>query len=132
MEIQIIDQQVIRNSDKCRYYLELTLSEYVDSMWQESYNEALKREAFTSLYGSGAPVVNKIYFNGNKIITREFPEFAIEDAKTFITELKKFITIANSIYNTKLTLIQQEQELKVKEQEDRKKKIEELNKKLNS
>lgn len=134
MDIKIIDRQFkVSPYNNLRYYLEVTLSDYVDYLWQEAYQEALHSVGqITSWRGSGAPVVDRISFEGNKIITHDFPEFAQNEVPDFIKELEKIIAMANMIYVSKQTLIRQKQEQEEKEKQERLKKLEEMNKKLNS
>ncbi len=132
MNIRIIDKQIKESNGNGRYYLELTLSEDADYLWQQSFQEALKTEMITSMRGSGAPVVSKLSFDDDKIITPSFPEYAQNDLPDFIKELEHFISIANSIYDAKQVRIHQKQEQEEKEKQERLKKLEEMNKKLNS
>jgi len=132
MKINIIDKQIKQYYDNIRYYLELTLSEDTDYIWQQSFNEALTTNMYTSMRGSGAPVVTKIEIVDNKITTPPFSEYAQSDLPEFIKELEHFIEIANKIYITKQVKIQQQQNREEKEQQERIKKLEEMNRKLNS
>lgn len=136
MDIKIVDKQYKLNPyNNLRYYLEITLSDYVDNLWQESYQAALHSnglDSITSLRISDAPVVNKIQFAGNKIITPDFPEFAKNDVPEFIHELEKIIALANAIYRSKQKLAHQKKELEEMKQQEQIKKLEEMNKDLNS
>lgn len=132
MNISIIDKQIKESNGNGRYYLEITLSENADYLWQQSFQEAIKTEIFTSVRGSGAPVVTNLNFDDDKIITPSFPEYAQNDLPDFIKELEHFISIANSIYESKQVRIRQKQEREEKDKQDRIRKLEEMNKKLNS
>lgn len=136
MDIKIVDKQCkISPNNSLRYYLEITLSDYVDDLWQKSYEKALHSDGigfFTSFHANDAPVVNKIQFAGNKIITPDFPKIAKNDVPEFIHQLEKFIALANKIYMSQQTHAQQKKELEEMKQQEQIKKLEEMNKDLNS
>lgn len=132
MDIHIIKKEIKEFDVRGRYYLELTLSEDVDYLWQKSFEEARTSEMFTSMRSSGAPVITNLEFEGDKIITKSFSEYAQVDLPEFIKELEHFIEIANKIYNSKQIRIQQRENQEERERLERIKKLEEMNKKLNS
>lgn len=131
MNIHIVNKQVKESNSNGRYYLEITLSECTDYLWQQSFKEAIGTEKITCSRSTGAPVVSNLYFEYDKIITPSFPEYAQNDLPEFIKELEHFIPIANSIYNFKQACIRQKQEQAEKEKQERLKKLEEMNKKIN-
>lgn len=130
MQIKIVNKE-IKQYNEYRYYLEITLSNCIDVLWEESYDEALKTKSFISMRSSGAPVVNNIKFIENKIITNNFPEYAEIDLKEFINELENFIEITNTIYQSKQTLINQQKQKEIEEEQTRIEKLKEMNKRLN-
>ena len=128
----IITQTKIKEYDINRYYLEITLSEMTNPIWEQSFKEALNTEKITSMRGSGAPVVNKLEFHGDKIITQPFAEYAKNDLPAFLNELKHFIDVANKLYNNKLTVAKQREVQEEREKQERAAKLDELNKWLDS
>ena len=130
MDIEIIGKQ-FKECNNNMYCLEITLSDYPDPIWEQSFKEALRTEPFISMRSSGAPIVNMLSFQGNTIITPPFAEYAKTDLPEFLNELRNFIKIANKIYNAKVERIRQQEKQEAQEKQDKAKKLDELNNWLN-
>lgn len=130
MSVKIVRKEYKKNG--YRYYLEITLSEYVNSEWEHAYQEALSQAQFTVLNLSGGPTLDKLTFIGNVIQTKDFPEFAMSDVPDFLKDLEVRIEMANKIYDSKVAYRKQLEEAKRRQEQEEQAKLSELNKKLNS
>lgn len=130
MTVKIVGKEVKEN--QWGYYLEISLSEYVNREWESAYQEALMQEQYVSMRGSGCPTINKLIFEGDIIRTNNFQECAMPDIPAFLKELEARIEISNRIYNSKVTYRKQQEEAERRLEQNKKAKLAELNKKLNS
>lgn len=129
--ISIIKKEV--KPENLRFYLEFTLSESIDNLWIECYNKALfSVGTITTVFGTGAPTVDKVKFNYNKATTKSFPEYAKIDLKQFISEFESVVDVANRLYESEKTIIKQQQEMKLKQQEENQKELNSLNDFINN
>lgn len=128
--ISIINKEIKEENGK--YYLEITLSEYVNDIWKNSYLKSLSTKGYTSMYGSGAPTVDKVEIYGNTIRTKTFSKNAKNDVKAFIGELESFIDITDKIYNAELTLIKEQEEENRRKQEEKEKVLKDFNDFINN
>ena len=130
MSVKIVGKEYKKNG-YC-FYLEITLSEYVNSEWERVYQEALSQAQCTVLNSSGGPTLDKLTFKNNVIRTKDFPEFAMSDVPDFLKDLEVCIEMANKIYDSKVVYRKQLEEAERQREQERKAKLAELNKKLNS
>ena len=130
MSVKIVGKEFKKKG--YRYYLEITLSECVNSEWEHAYQEALLQAQYTALYASGGPTLDKLTFMGNVIYTKDFPEFAMSNVNEFLKDLEERIEIANKIYDGNVAYKKRIEEVERQREQEEKAKLAELNKKLNS
>lgn len=112
-----------------QYYLEISLSEDVDSIWEQCFREVQNEHSFPRRT-TGAPNIIDLELRGNIIITLPFPKRVENEVKDFLKEFDQFIKAIDNRYKIKLQQLKQKkiQEEKKKHEDDAK--LEELSKKL--
>lgn len=108
--------------------LSIELDVNTDAEFVAAYQKALSENgSFTSWRSSGAPTVNDVVFSGRYVTTKSFPEFAKDDAKTFLKEFDAYLSIAKRNYDYLQMRKKQAFDQQIKDAEAQKKKLNGLN-----
>ena len=114
--------------------LKIELRQVADFEFQGCYQKAIvSLGQHTTMRGSGAPVIDRVSFEGRFAITTGFSnnQFVLNDAKQFLKEFDSVIGLTYKLYDELLERKAKARELEQKKADERKQKINDLNKFFN-